>query len=330
MTVLGIDPGTSRWGFVFMEGGEIKKETAIETSKIRKKPGTVLDLALKADLVVAPSGYGLPIKKVSELNERDFHELLLKRKNEKTVMSLESVLRSFKENNVPAYVIPGVKHLKSVPVFRKVNKMDMGTPDKLCATVFGIENQAKRLDLEYGGAFFVLCELGSAFNAFIAVEGGLIVDGIGGTIASSGSKGHGALDGELCYLMGGIGKEELYKGGMDYLEEDIALAYFFDGVLKDINRIMMSTKPVEIVVSGQKGNEVFDYIRTIIKDVIPVVQLGNDTKASSASIGAAMIASALAGEAYVDLIKHMGLREAGGSIFDYTKLKEWGSRLPGE
>jgi len=321
MTVLGIDPGTNRWSFAFMKEGKITKEDSIDTDKIKERPEIALNLAKKADMVVAPSGYGLPLKRVSELDDKDFHKLLLKKENETTIVGLENVLRLFKENDIPAYVIPSVKHLDSVPDFRKVNKIDMGTPDKLCSATFGILDQSNRLGIDYAETFFVLCELGSAFNAFLAVEAGQIVDGIGGTMASSGSQAHGALDGEICYLMGGIGKDTLYKGGMDFLDEDLAMAYFFDGVLKDINRVMISTKPLEILVSGQKGKEVFDHLKSMIHEVIPVRQLGGERKASNSSIGAVIIASGLAGEKYGDLVEHMGLRNAGGSIFDYTILK---------
>jgi len=115
MRVLGIDPGTSRWAFVFLDDGEISKETSIPSSEIKENPQLVLDIAKEADLVVAPSGYGTILKKVSDLTEQDFYEILLKRPEEDTVLGLENVLRLFKENSLNAYILPGVKLLPTVP-----------------------------------------------------------------------------------------------------------------------------------------------------------------------------------------------------------------------
>ena len=59
MSYLGIDPGTSRWGFVFLKGGKIEYEEAIPTENIIKKPETVIGMIERAELAVAPWAMGL-------------------------------------------------------------------------------------------------------------------------------------------------------------------------------------------------------------------------------------------------------------------------------
>ena len=60
----------------------------------------------------------------------------------------------------------------------------------------------------------VLLELGGAFSAALAIAGGQIVDGMGGSSGPLGVRAAGALDGELAYLLApALSKRTLYTGG---------------------------------------------------------------------------------------------------------------------
>jgi len=307
MKVLGIDPGTSRWGFVFLEKGEIVEEKSVLTETIKKDAQIVIELAEKAQLTVAPSGYGTVLKKVGDLTEQDFFGILLKRKDEKTVMGLEKVLRAFKESSLNAYVIPSVKLLPTVPTERKLGKIDMGTSDKLCAAVAGIVDQSHRLKLHYNQTSFILAEIGYGFDAFIAVKNGQIVDGIGGTLSSSTWRGE---DGEILYLKGEASKKELKKGSLNPKRVK-------EGALKDINRLRREFEPREILVSGSKSYDVFDFLKQNFKDVVSL----DTCKSSNAAYGAAVIADGLAGGRFKELIDLISLKKAKGSNLDYTGLR---------
>lgn len=307
MRVLGIDPGTSSWGFVFLEDGKIAEEKSIPTEQIKNSPDAVLDLAKRAQLTIAPSGYGTVLKRVTELSGGDFFEILLKRKDEKTVMGLEKVLRKFKENSLNAYVIPGVKLLPTVMDGWKVNKIDMGTPDKLCAAVAGIVDQSRRLKLHYNQTNFILMETGFAFDAFIAVNGGQIVDGIGGTMASSTWRGE---DGEILYLKGKVSKEELRRGVVD-------LKVLEEGITKDIGKLHTYAPPKEILLSGSRSRYFIDFLNSKFKNA----RLLETCESSNAAYGAAIIADGLAGGRFKELVNLLRIKEAKGSNLDYTDLK---------
>lgn len=322
MRVLGIDPGTGMWGFVFMEEGFVSEEKAIQTSLIKSDPEIVLKLAKRAQLIVAPSGYGTVLKRVSDLTENDFFEILLKRKdetseshlkvkNETKVVGLEAVLRLLKEESLNAFVIPGVKLLPTVSEEKKQGKIDMGTPDKVCAAAAGIVDQARRLKLSYDETNFVLAEIGFGFDAFIAVENGHIIDGIGGTLASSTWRGK---DGEILYLEGKVSKEELRKN-------DVGKKEVQEGSLNDISKLRQEFEPKEILVSGSKSDEVFGFLKQNLKNVVRL----NASKASNAAYGAAVIADGLAGGRFKEVVDLIGIKNSKGSNLDYTELKSDGN-----
>ena len=54
-----------------------------------------------------------------------------------------------KESGLPIYFAPSVIHLPTVPPQRKVNRIDMGTADKLCAVALGIRDQSMRPGIDY-------------------------------------------------------------------------------------------------------------------------------------------------------------------------------------
>ena len=56
-------------------------------------------------------------------------------------------------------------------------------------------------------------ELGSAFTACVVIDGGRVVDGLGGTSGPCGWASGGAWDGELAYLLSPLTKGDLFAGG---------------------------------------------------------------------------------------------------------------------
>ena len=53
--------------------------------------------------------------------------------------------RALADAGLPLVLLPGVIHLDTVPEHRKINRIDLGTSDKLCAAALGIHDQALRL-----------------------------------------------------------------------------------------------------------------------------------------------------------------------------------------
>jgi predicted butyrate kinase (DUF1464 family) len=351
-TVLGIDPGTKSFDFCGMQDDKIVLNESVLSEEIAENPMRLVEVvrSIDADYIVGPSGYGLPVKKLSELDKKDLFLLTLVKPEELDSISvLAGMQNSFAillKEDIPMYFIPGVIHLPTVPAYRKLNKIDMGTADKLCCAVLGVWDQARRTGMGYDKTSFILAEVGFGYTSAIAVDGGQIVDGIGGTAGSPGYTSLGSMDGELAYLLGNFGKTLLFDGGVSSLidkritpeelarkkntssEYTEAWDCLIEGALKDVLMLLSSVpKPKEILLSGRLTRipDVVTELTERLKWIAPVRRVEGISKdVKEAAQGAALVANGLAGGRYKPLVENLKIREAKGTVLDYVHLSEAG------
>jgi predicted butyrate kinase (DUF1464 family) len=79
----------------------------------------------------------------------------------------------------------------------------------------------------------------------------------------------------------------------------------------------MSFKPREILVSGTKEHQVFDFLNERFDNVVRL----DTCESSNAAYGAAVLADGLSGGQYSDIIDLIKIREASGSNLDYTEFE---------
>ena len=168
--------------------------------------------------MLGPAGYGLPLVPAAEVGERELALMVLKRADEPEaragIAGMRSIVRALIAAGIPLVFGPGAIHLPTVPDHRKWNRIDLGTADKVASAALGIVDQAERLGIPYEETRFVLLELGGGFSAALAVDGGQIVDGFGGSAGPIGARACGALDAEVAYLIGGaLSKRTVFSGG---------------------------------------------------------------------------------------------------------------------
>jgi len=346
--VVGIDPGTKSFDFFGLEYDNIILDKSVSTKDISKDPELISDILLKTkpDLVVGPSGYGIPVTKIEDIKEKDLFLIsLINKEDKKSIFGMRKSLERLKKNRLPVYFIPSVIHLPTVPMHRKINKIDMGTADKLCSSALAIWDQARKYQISYTECNFILLELGYGYNAAIAVQNGKIVDGIGGTTGCIGFLSLGGMDSELAYLIRGFDKELLFKGGVqsligsDITPEElsflintidgekyyIAWKALIEGIIKNALMLTVSVNPREILLSGRLSKiiELKKELSEKLKNIAPVRNLNGFPKAKiakNAAQGAALIANGLAGGKYKDLIETMRIKSAKGTALDYINL----------
>jgi predicted butyrate kinase (DUF1464 family) len=347
--VLGIDPGTVTVDLCALHDGRVVLDRALLTEDALSDPGVLLgqiERLGRVDLVAGPSGYGLPLVAASGLTERDVRLACLSAPGEPGgIGGLGALLRALARTATPTVFTPGVVHLTSVPAHRKVNRVDMGTADKVCAAVLAVQQQATRRECDPRDVSLILVELGGAFTAAIAVDSGRIVDGVGGTSGPLGARAAGALDGEVAFLAGSVTKGMLFRGGAQSVADRpgfdgspaargdlrgrLAWEAYVEGAAKAIAALMVPVpRPGEIVLSGRLAaaeglRETLAQRLAHVAAGIPIrMASGFADRASHAAQGAAIVAEGLAGGRWAHLVDVIGLREATGTVLDHLHVIE--------
>lgn len=318
----GIDAGSSRWSIAFLTDGKLSAYREMGSAEAKRRTRRIADLVAAADVVAAPSGYGLPLTHVSKLTARDFRLLAFKRERE-SILGLTALLRELKQRGINAYVLPGAKHLPTVPDWRKINKLDLGTPDKVAACACAIATLARKKSIRFDETTFLFAELGSFFNAFLTVEEGRIIDGVGGSCASMGWRARGAVDSELVGKMAGgrmAGKRFVFSGGVIDARRacrDAERAYW-EGVLKDLARLRVALDAKEVVLSGALAGKAKEKLEVLGAGFSFFDLQGYWHGRKPAAIGAAMLADGIAGGEFHPLFDCMEIDGASGSILDFV------------
>lgn len=368
VTAVGIDPGTKSmdlFGFDD-ETNEIIMDRAIPRVEVTKNPKIVLDalreLGREIDVIVGPSGYGLPMVKASEVADAEINAAtfitqadVARRLN---IVGLRELMFLMKKSNLNVWFPPGVIHLPTVPEYRKINRIDMGTADKVFTAVSGIKDQAARYHIACSETSFIALEIGFGYTAAMGIENGKIVDGIGGTAGGAGFMGMGGMDGELAYALantiedfskmllfdGGaaaianinpqqVSIEEFMSRARDSAQMKLAYSAMLEAILKDTYLMLSSVqKPKEILLSGR-----FTRIDPFVREVTAVLQdhfselgitVGIRTLKRTAGMvkeaaeGAAVIANGIAGGRYKELIETMELRKSSGAVFSHIYMNK--------
>jgi predicted butyrate kinase (DUF1464 family) len=345
--VIGIDPGTVSIDLCGLDDGRVFMDRTLPTAEALADPRVLIEVMEEAgplDLVAGPSGYGLPLVRVQDVTDTDLRLAYLGAPDESGgIGGLSSLLRALAATALPVMLTPGVVHLATVPAYRKVNRVDMGTADKVCAAALGIHEQAGRRGCTVEATSFVLLELGGAFSAALAVEGGRIVDGVGGTSGPMGVRAAGALDGEVAFLAGTVPKRMLFGGGaadvagtpsapVDALARPespravLAWAAYLESAVKAIVAMLVSApRAAEVLLSGRMATVagVREELALRLQDLFdgPVLALEGFARVSKqAAQGAALIADGLAGGASAALVSALGIREASGTVLDHLHV----------
>jgi predicted butyrate kinase (DUF1464 family) len=296
------------------------------------------------DVVLGPAGYGLPLVAAAEVGDRELALMVLKRADEPEaragIAGMRTIVRALIAAGIPLVFGPGAIHLPTVPDHRKWNRIDMGTADKVASVALGIADQAERLGIPYEETRFVMLELGGGFSAAMAVAGGQIVDGLGGSSGPIGARACGALDAEAAYLIGGaLSKRTVFSGGA--LDPDGTVALGAPGALRDLREdpragdgwraleegaakaVLALTAsvpaPREVLVAGRLASApgLLDALGERLAGVAPVRPA---LAVKTAARGAALLADGLAGGSHAALVDRLRLREARGGVLDHLRM----------
>jgi predicted butyrate kinase (DUF1464 family) len=342
--VIGIDPGTGSFDFFGRDGEKVILDTSVPVPEVAQNPGVLIDTVSSVfplDMVVGPSGYGLPVTPIKDITERDLTLMVPDDKSIPLYDGIRMVIRLMKTKGFPVYFTPGVIHLPTVPLYRKANKMDMGTADKVCCVALAIKDQAELYRIDYSQTSFILAEIGYAFNAVIGVDGGRIVDGFGGTSGGPGFITLGSMDSELAVRLGKFPGVVLFSGGAkdvsgkaDLTPEELAKKHdeyseswnmLLESITKGVAAMTVSVAgPREILLSGRLSGipELAGALTLKLAQFGKVRKVGRQAKvAKEAAEGAYIIGEGLLGGKYKGIVDCLKLRGAMGTMHDYIQIK---------
>jgi predicted butyrate kinase (DUF1464 family) len=322
LRVAGCDPGTSSLDVLVLEDGNVGLQVRFPAEQLRAEPA--LPVAWLRDhgpfdLIAGPSGYGLPLIAARDCTPRDLELMSLVRPEERGsnqgVAGFSALLRELIASGLPIIFLPGVIHLDAVPAHRKLNALDLGTPDKVSVATLSLALEPQR-----GSACVV--ELGSAFTGCVVLADGRIVAGVGGTSGPLGATSGGAWDGEAAYLLGPLTKDDLFHGGLADLPPDVGPLAFRESLLLTVAGLAAVHRFARIVLSGRLLETHQDLVAQVEADLsalAPVERLGTLPGAwvKHAAQGAAVIADGLSGGKYAATVDRLGLRACRGTVLDH-------------
>jgi len=362
MRVAGIDPGTKSFDIAVIEGPRVVEEVSIETSEIARNPRTLIEALrrLEPDLVVAPSGYGVPPTWSHEVVDphRFAVEILLLSTDEAieegvsrgdpgayVYRALALIVEEIQRSSTRAIYIPSAILLPTIPPHRKINRIDMGTADKLAVTALAVYDQSRRLGIGFEETSFILVEMGFGYNAIMVVDGGRVVDGFGGTSSTIGFLTAGPLDLEVVVAGETWRRTDVFHGGVadacrcSSLDEALdlyeagrepcrsAVEAMIEGIAKCVaEALVVNPHPREILLSGRysRSDRFVKLVREKLQEVargIEVRRLGlleGARVSKEAAQGYAIVGEGLAGGFFKDLVKHMRIDEACGTVMDWV------------
>jgi predicted butyrate kinase (DUF1464 family) len=327
MRVVGIDPGTHSFDLFGMEDNrEVIVDESITSEEVFQKPYILLEALerlMPLDIIIGPSGWGIPLKGIEDMTENDIGRMIPLDTNVAVNEGIKSVLLEMKKRKMPTYFTPGVIHLETVPSYRKWNKFDMGTADKVCCVALGIKDQSERLSISFRETSFIYVEMGYGFTATIAIEGGKVVDGIGGTNGSIGFLACGGMDAEIAIrLKPPLTQDIVFRGGVrDFVGGNIepadlinfkeAMVLLGENLEKDVVSMLVSQpRPREIILSGRLTEHEFitAELEGRLGKYAPVIKVKKLSQvAKEAACGAYIIGEGLLGGKYHNLVENMGI-----------------------
>jgi predicted butyrate kinase (DUF1464 family) len=348
MRIIGIDPGTGSFDFFGMDGDKVIIDASIAIPRVAEDPSVLLDTIrqfLPLEMIVGPSGYGVPILRIQDMSETDLDMMVPDDKSIPLYDGIRKVLRRMQQDGFPVYFTPGAIHLPTIPSYRKINKMDMGTADKVCCVALAIKDQAEFFYIPFNKTSFILAEVGYAFTSVLAVENGCIIDGLGGTTGGPGFITLGCMDAELAVRLGDFPGAVIFSGGAkdasgkdDITPEELARErqqytgawnMLVESIAKSVAAMTVSARePREILISGrlceipvlaqelEKRLNRFGNVRRVRRKA---------QVAKGAAEGAFVIGEGLLGGNYKGIVDCLELGKASGTMYDYISIK--GARL---
>jgi hypothetical protein len=308
MLSLGIDHDGDHWKVAAWD----EQTTAdLRTLRVAGEVWEVVDemLALHpATPIVLPSGLGVPLTRAADLMDQDIAEITLDIDGRVT-SDLGSFLVEARRRALRAFCIPAVKLLPSVPLHRKINRLDLGDAGALCAAAW-IIHSAGAQGSEPPACGGVLVHATRTGTCLLAIRAAHIIDGTGDLVPTPGRLSARKVE-ELLRRTAHLGSlrprlqtswppEALVETEGEILTQAVLGLLWFHGL-------------PHAVVIGDRRTET----ERLLGGRVPLALAPPEGAGFEAALGAAVIAAGLTGGPTAGLVQHLGLREVRDRALDW-------------
>lgn len=309
MLSLGVDFDTTAWRVAAWDEDRAADLHTFGSTEELWEFVDVLRSVHPATPLVLPSGFGVPLTRVAEIMDQDIFEMTLERRWQSTD-TLGRFLAEARRRALRAYCIPAVKLLPSVPPHRKLNRVDLGTSDVLCAAVWAIHCLSSA-EHPRSTCDFVLLHTRPGARSLLVVRAGQVVDGIG---ANTGHPELGQSE-PFCGLASQPAHDRTVNratGASDrvagYSQEARC-----EALQKEVFALLGFHKLSRVILTGVRRAE----ISQTLKEQLPIASLPTPPDGFEPALGAAVVAAGLTGGPTAELVEHLGLREARERVLDW-------------
>ncbi len=261
--------------------------------------------------MVLPSGFGVPVMRARDLLDQDISEMTILSGGEPG-RTLAEFLDEARRRAPRAFCIPSVKLLPSIPLHRKLGRVDLGAAEALCAAVWTI-HWLQHSGQAPAGSDFLLLHVAADARTILAVRAGRIVDGIGGTAGGLGATAAAGRQ-RLLTSLGPAAKWRRGTGGeAEALAPGSGLRAHWEAVEKEALAFLGCHRLPAVVITGDRRFEASSALEGRLPGALTLAS-GDGYEAA---LGAAVIAGGLTGGPTAPLVDHLGIREARERIFDW-------------
>jgi predicted butyrate kinase (DUF1464 family) len=241
--------------------------------------------------------------------DQDIFEMTLERRW-KTTNTLGRFLAEARRRALRAYCIPAVKLLSSVPTHRKLNRVDLGTSDVLCAAAWAIHCIGSADHLS-NACDFLLLHTRPSTRSLLVVRAGRVVDGIG---ACTGPLEIGQRESRRTRIPGPADGRAFQRaidagGRVTGYDEEAHC----EALQKEVLGLLGFHKLSRVILTGVRRAE----ISQMLEGRLPIRSLPAPPDGFEPALGAALVAAGLTGGPTAELVEHLGLREARERVLDW-------------
>lgn len=258
--------------------------------------------------IVLPSGFGVPVTRAEDILDQDIVEMTLQA-GPPVADGLGKFLAEARRRPLRAYCIPAVKLLPSVPPHRKLNRLDLGASDALCAAAWAI-HCLEATGRPHAACDFVLLHTRTRATSLLVVREGRIVDGVGATGGPVDPARNGALAALGSRPGWGAGSRRTTDAQSRAMGGEQAASW--EAIEKESLGLLGFHKLSEVIPSGVRRIE----ITQVLGQRLPLVQLPVPPDGYESALGAALIAAGLTGGPTAPLVERLGLWEARERVLD--------------